>query len=76
LDNLNYDHFHGGSDFSHAYVIMHKYFGKKTKNVKNEYISFYNNLTFFLHENFLHIFSTFGATNSKPNDYKNQLNEK
>ncbi len=27
LDNLNYDNFHGGGDFSHAYVIMHKYFG-------------------------------------------------
>jgi hypothetical protein len=41
LDNSNYDHFHGGGDFSRAYVIMHKYFGRKTKNVKNEYISFY-----------------------------------
>jgi hypothetical protein len=29
--NLNYDKFHGGSDFSHAYVIMHKYFGKNKK---------------------------------------------
>ncbi len=29
LDNSNYDHLHGGVDFSHAYVIMHKYFGKK-----------------------------------------------
>ncbi len=29
LDNLNYDHFHGGGEFSHAYVIMHKYFGQK-----------------------------------------------
>jgi hypothetical protein len=29
LDNSNYDNFHGGGDFSHAYVIMHKYFGKK-----------------------------------------------
>jgi hypothetical protein len=27
--------------FSHVYVIMHQYFGKKTKNEKNEYISFY-----------------------------------
>jgi hypothetical protein len=25
-DNSNYDHFHGGGDFSHMYVIMHKYF--------------------------------------------------
>jgi len=23
--------FYGGGDFSHAYVIMHKYFGKKPK---------------------------------------------
>jgi hypothetical protein len=29
LDNSNYHSFHGGGDFSHAYVIMHKYFGKK-----------------------------------------------
>jgi hypothetical protein len=25
---------HGGGDFSHAYVIMHKYFGKKPKMQK------------------------------------------
>jgi hypothetical protein len=29
LDNSNNDNFHGGGEFSHAYVIMHKYFGKK-----------------------------------------------
>ncbi len=29
LDNSNYDNLHGDGDFSHAYVIMHKYFGKK-----------------------------------------------
>jgi hypothetical protein len=29
LDNSNYDHFHGGGGFSHAYVIMHKYFVKE-----------------------------------------------
>jgi len=29
LDDSNYDNFHGGGDFSHVYVIMHKYFGKK-----------------------------------------------
>jgi hypothetical protein len=29
LDNSNYDNFHGGGDFSHAYAIMHPYFGKK-----------------------------------------------
>jgi hypothetical protein len=34
LDNSNYDNFHGGGDFSHAYVIMHKYFGKKPKMQK------------------------------------------
>jgi len=28
LDNSNYDNFQGGDDFSHVYVIMHKYFGK------------------------------------------------
>jgi len=34
LDNSNYDHLHGGGDFSHAHVIMHKYFGKKSKMQK------------------------------------------
>jgi hypothetical protein len=34
LDNSNYDCFHGGGDFSYAYVIMHKYFGKKLKMKK------------------------------------------
>jgi len=47
LDNSNYDNLHGGGDFSHAYVIMHKYFDKKTKNVKNEYINFYIQLSIF-----------------------------
>jgi hypothetical protein len=27
--NTHYDYFHGFGDFSHAYIIMHKYFGKK-----------------------------------------------
>jgi hypothetical protein len=31
LDNSNYANFHGGGDFSHAYVIMHQYCGKKPK---------------------------------------------
>jgi hypothetical protein len=31
LDKSNYDNFHGGDDFSHAFVIMHKYFGKNPK---------------------------------------------
>jgi hypothetical protein len=31
LDNSNYDNLHGGGDFSHLYVIMHEYFGKKSK---------------------------------------------
>jgi hypothetical protein len=30
MDNSNYDNFHRGGDISHAYVIMHKYFGKKS----------------------------------------------
>ncbi len=29
LDNSNYDNSYGDGDFSHAYVIMHQYFGKK-----------------------------------------------
>jgi len=47
LDNSNYDNFHGGGDFSHAYVIMHKYLGKKL-NAKGENITFICNLTCFL----------------------------
>ncbi len=34
LDNSNYDNFHGSDDFSHAYVIMHKYLGKKSEMQK------------------------------------------
>jgi hypothetical protein len=40
LDNSNYDKLHGDGDFSHAYVIMHKSFGKKPKIKKKKYISF------------------------------------
>jgi hypothetical protein len=29
IGNSNYDNLHGGGDFSHAYVVMHKYFGKQ-----------------------------------------------
>jgi hypothetical protein len=29
LDNSNYVNFHGGGEFSNAYVILHQYFGKK-----------------------------------------------
>ncbi len=31
LDKSNHNNFHGGGDFSHAYVIMNNYFGKKPK---------------------------------------------
>jgi hypothetical protein len=34
LDNSKFNNFHGGDGFSHAYVIMHKYFVKKTKMQK------------------------------------------
>jgi hypothetical protein len=34
LDNSNYDNLHGGGDFSHVYVIMHKYFDKNLKMQK------------------------------------------
>ncbi len=34
LDNSNYDNYNGGGDFSYAYVVMHKYFGKKPKMQK------------------------------------------
>jgi hypothetical protein len=29
-----YDNLHGGGDFLHAYVIMHKYFGKNLEMQK------------------------------------------
>jgi hypothetical protein len=47
LDNSNYDNFHGGGSFSHVYVITHQYFVKKTRDAKNEYISFYIQLNMF-----------------------------
>jgi hypothetical protein len=34
LDNSIHDHFHRGGDFSHAYVIMNKYFDKISKMEK------------------------------------------
>jgi len=36
LNNSNYDNLHGGGDFSYAYVIMHKYFGKKKMQKINQ----------------------------------------
>jgi hypothetical protein len=47
LDNSNYDNSYDSGDFSYACVIMHQYSGKKTKNVKNGYISFYKQLYMF-----------------------------
>jgi hypothetical protein len=69
LHNSNYDKFHGGGDFSHAYVIMHEYFGKKKKHKKCLH-NFIYNLTRFLHENFLHILLILGVTNFKLSEYK------
>jgi hypothetical protein len=34
LDDSYYDNLHGGGGFSHAYVIMLEYFGKKPKMLK------------------------------------------
>ncbi len=47
LDSSNYDNSYDSGDFSYACVIMHQYVGKKTKNVKNGYISFYKQLYMF-----------------------------
>jgi hypothetical protein len=67
IDNSNYDNFHGGGDFSHVYVTMHKYFGKKPEMQKNEYIIFCIHFNMFSCMNyFLHILPTLGATNFKP----------
>jgi hypothetical protein len=70
LDNSNYDDFHGGNAFSHAYVNMHKYFVKKPKMQKKIHKPLYITSCVFLHENILHILSTLGTTNSKPSEYK------
>ncbi len=70
MENLNYEKFHGGGDFSHAYVIMHNYFGKKLKNKKSIHNFLYTIQHVFLHENFLHILLTLGVTNSKFGEYK------
>ncbi len=66
MDNSNFDNFHGGGNFSHVYVIMYKYFGKKPKMQKMN-TRFY---ICFLHEIFLHILLTLGATNFKASEYK------
>ncbi len=34
MNNSNYDNLHGGGYFSHAYVILHKYFRKKSEMQK------------------------------------------
>ncbi len=71
MDNSNYDHFHVGGDISHAYVIMHKYFGKKPKMQKmNSWVFISTTWHVLLHENFLNMLTTFGDTNSKPSEYK------
>jgi hypothetical protein len=47
FDNSNYDNSYDSGDFSYACVIMHQYFGKKSKNVKNDFISSYKQLYMF-----------------------------
>ncbi len=63
--NSDYDNLHSADDFSHAYVIMHKYFGK---NWVHKLL--YTIEHVFLHENFLQMLPTLKATNSKPSEYK------
>jgi hypothetical protein len=47
--------------FSYAYVIMHKYFGKKLEMLKMSTYIFINNLTCFLTWKFLaHVANTWG----------------
>jgi hypothetical protein len=61
---------HGGGDFSHAHVIMHKYFGKKLEMQKLNIWAFEYSLTCFLAWNvFAHIVDTWGQ-NFKPSEYK------
>jgi hypothetical protein len=56
---------HGGGDFSHAYVSMHKYFDICLK--KKWYISFYIQFNMFSCMKISYTFCL-GATNSKPNE--------
>ncbi len=46
MNNSNYDNFHDGGDFLHAYVQI---FWLKTRNAENEYISFYIQLNIFFY---------------------------
>jgi hypothetical protein len=55
--------------FSHAYVIMHKYFGKKLEMLKMNTYVFIENLTCFLAWKFRAHVADSWATNSKPNEY-------
>jgi hypothetical protein len=48
LDNSNYDNFHGGGGFSHAYLIMHTYSGKKLEMKKMNTEAFIHNLICFV----------------------------
>jgi hypothetical protein len=47
LDNSNYINFHGGGDFSHAYVNASIIFGKTLEMQKMNTQAFINNLTRF-----------------------------
>jgi len=61
LDNSNYDNLHGGGDFSHAYVIMNKYFCKKLNMQKmNTKACIYNLTCFLLWNFFIHFANTWG----------------
>jgi hypothetical protein len=67
----------GNMVFSHAYVITHKYFGKKTKDAKNEYINFYIQLNMFSCIFFQHLgpqILSLVNTKNQPNGKKNSLN--
>ncbi len=76
MDNSNYDNFHGGGDFSHAYVIMHKYFGKKQKiNKIHKFI--YIQLNMFSCMKFhTHFANTWGPQILSLVNTKNQSNRK
>jgi hypothetical protein len=60
----------GTGDFSHAYVIMHQYFGKnqKCKKIIHKFLQIVWYI--FSHDYFLHMWFTLGARNSKFNEYK------
>jgi len=76
MNNLNKS-LCGGDGFSHAYIVVHWYFGcinilvqnQKCKKCWNKF-SWTTWFIMFLHDYFLHMWFALGATNFLPNECK------